>query len=40
MKLIQTLTPDFNTRGASFAKREKKFLTEGISPVFFLKYFF
>ena len=31
---------DFNTRGASFAKREKKFLTEGISPGFFLKYFF
>ena len=35
MKLIQTLTPDFNTRGASFAKSEKKILTEGIGPGFF-----
>ena len=34
MKLIQTFTPDFNTRG-TFAKSEKKFLTEGISPGFF-----
>ena len=40
MKLIQTLTPDFNTREALFAKREIFFLTEGISPGLFFEYFF
>ena len=39
MKLIQTLTPDFNTREAFFAKREFFFLTEGISPGLFLNIF-
>ena len=39
MKLVQTLTPDFNTREAFFAKREFFFLTEGISPGLFLNIF-
>ena len=40
MKLIQTLTPDFNTKEALFAKREIFFffLTEG--PGLFFEYFF